>query len=244
VTDKPLTEQDATTVCCAASRGGQGEHDPAPSDPAPATPAGTAGMVLLPGAEFLMGTDDAEGYPSDGEGPVRRVCLSPFWIDTVDVSNARFAEFVQAAGYLTEAEWEYTAGGELEQRMFPRGDELTPGGEHRMNVWQGRFPASNTLEDDYYGTAPVDAFPPNGYGLYNVTGNVWEWCADWFSAEHHLSGLRTNPHGPRSGTHRVMRGGSYLCHASYCYRYRVAARSANTPDSSTGNLGFRCVRDA
>jgi sulfatase modifying factor 1 len=144
----------------------------------------------------------------------------------------------------TEGEWEYAARGGLEQQRYPWGDELTPGDEHRMNVWQGRFPSLNTLEDGYLGTAPVSAFPPNGYGLYNMTGNVWEWCADWFHATFHVNGPRRNPKGPRSGTHRVMRGGSYLCHASYCYRYRVAARSANTPDSSTGNLGFRCVRDA
>jgi formylglycine-generating enzyme required for sulfatase activity len=99
------------------------------------------------------------------------------------------------------------------------------------NIWQGRFPVTNTGEDGYRGTAPVHAFPPNGYGLHNMAGNVWEWCADWWGA-------------PTVGSARVMRGGSYLCHASYCNRYRVAARSSNTPDSSGGNLGFRCVRDS
>ena len=112
-----------------------------------------------------------------------------------------------------------------------------------MNVWQGIFPTRNTAEDGYLGTCPVDAFPPNGHGLYNLTGNVWEWCADWFDPTFHVNGPRRNPKGPRNGTHRVMRGDSYLCHASYCDRYRVAARSSNTPDRATGNLGFRCARD-
>ncbi len=128
----------------------------------------------------------------------------------------------------TEAEWEYAARGGLEGKPFPWGDELEPAGEHRMNVWQGTFPNENTLADGYYGTCPVDAFEPNGYGLKNTTGNVWEWCADRFS--------------PDVQTHNTTRGGSYLCHASYCRRYRVSARSALTPDSSTGNTGFRCAR--
>ena len=144
----------------------------------------------------------------------------------------------------TEAEWEYAARGGLEGKVFPWGDELEPGGEHRMNVWQGDFPRENTLEDAYYGTCPVDAFSPNGYGLHNTTGNVWEWCSDWFSRDFHTRDRRTNPHGPRRGTHRSTRGGSYLCHHSYCRRYRVAARSSLEPESTTGNTGFRCVRDA
>jgi formylglycine-generating enzyme len=141
----------------------------------------------------------------------------------------------------SEAEWEYAARGGLEGRVFPWGDELEPDGEHRMNVWQGHFPAHNTLDDGFLGTAPVDAYAPNGFGLHNMTGNVWEWCADWFSRDSHARDGRDNPQGPRAGTHRVARGGSYLCHASYCRRYRVAARNALTPDSSTGNIGFRCA---
>jgi len=285
--------------------------------------ASVAGMVRLPGGEFLMGTDDAEGFPEDGEGPVRKVWVDAFWMDVAPVTNEEFARFVGETGYVTEAEvfgwsfvfgghipeerfgelvedrvagapwwckvagamwsrpegpgsdvagrgdhpvvhvswndatayckwagkrlpteaeWEYAARGGLEQRLYPWGDELTPGGEHRCNIWQGVFPYEDTGEDGYRGTCPVWAFVANGFGLVSVAGNAWEWCADWFGVEHAVGVVR-NPAGPESGTARVMRGGSFLCHASYCNRYRVAARSGNTADSSTGNLGFRCARD-
>ncbi len=143
----------------------------------------------------------------------------------------------------TEAEWEYAARGGLDGRDFPWGDDLEPEDQHRMNVFQGTFPASNSAADGFAGTAPVDAYEPNGFGLYNTTGNVWEWCADWFDPQYYRASPRRDPKGPRAGTSRVMRGGSYLCHESYCRRYRVSARSANTPDSSTGNLGFRVAAD-
>ncbi len=142
----------------------------------------------------------------------------------------------------TEAEWEFAARGGLVQHRFPWGDRLRPDGVHAMNVFQGHFPEHDTGEDGFAGTAPVGSFPPNGYGLYDVTGNVWEWTADWFDPGYYRVSPRTDPPGPPAGTHRVMRGGSYLCHASYCNRYRVDARSANTPDSSTGNIGFRVAR--
>lgn len=293
--------------CCAPTRGPGPAA--APADPVVRSDGGndTGELVTLPGGTFLMGTDDTDGFPEDREGPVRQVTVEPFAIDAYCVSNARFAAFIAATGYRTDAErfgwsyvfakflpgqirkvsrrpaqaswwcgvagaawqhpegpgsdldgrrdhpvvhvswrdaaaycawagrrlpteteWEYAARGGLVQARYPWGDELTPGGKHHCNIWQGRFPVHDTAEDGHSGTAPVDTYPPNGYGLYNMAGNVWEWCTDWFDLTH---------------ANRAMRGGSYLCHHSYCNRYRVAARTANSPDSSTGNLGFRTVAD-
>ena len=143
----------------------------------------------------------------------------------------------------TEAEWEYAARGGLAGCRYPWGHDLEPEGRHRMNVWQGTFPSHNTEADGYFGPAPARSFRANGYGLYNITGNVWEWCWDWFAPDYYRRSPAANPVGPETGDRRVMRGGSYLCHASYCNRYRTDARSSNTPDSATTNLGFRCVRD-
>jgi formylglycine-generating enzyme len=280
-------------------------------------------LIPLPGGEFLMGTEDKDGFISDGEGPIRNVYVKPFAVDRYTVSNQQFREFVDETGYkteaeqfgwsfvfhlfvsdtterdclgsppqtpwwlaikgaswrypegldstiedkmnhpvvhvswndaiayckwsgkrlLTEAEWEYAARGGLVQKKYPWGNKLTFNKQHLCNIWQGEFPVKNTGKDGYLSTAPVDAYQPNGFGLYNVAGNVWEWCADWFSNVHPNEPIIQNPSGPTYGDHRVMRGGSYLCHQSYCNRYRVAARTKNTPDSSTGNMGFRCAVD-
>jgi formylglycine-generating enzyme required for sulfatase activity len=283
-------------------------------------------MALIPAGVFRLGCDRREGHAGDGEGPSRLVHVDAFEIDATAVSNARFAGFVAATGYMTdaeragwsfvfagllpddfketrgvaaapwwrqvfgtdwrhpegpqssligrdampvvhvshadalafcawagkrlptEAEWEKAARGGIDGARYPWGEEETPGGACRCNVWQGRFPDRNDLSDGYYGLAPVDAFEANGYGLHNMAGNAWEWCADWFVARRFAGvaadAVIANPRGPVEGDLRAMRGGSYLCHPSYCWRYRCAARSAAGPDSTTGHIGFRCARDA
>ncbi|GAA3326287.1 formylglycine-generating enzyme required for sulfatase activity [Paeniglutamicibacter sulfureus] len=142
----------------------------------------------------------------------------------------------------TEAQWEYAARGGLESRRYPWGDELHgPDGEHLCNIWQGEFPTHNTLGDGFQGTAPVKSFPPNGFGLHEVSGNVWEWCADWFLPKYYRNSPDADPAGPSIGRGRVMRGGSFLCHDSYCNRYRLSARTSNSADSASSNTGFRTV---
>jgi formylglycine-generating enzyme len=199
----------------------------------------TRGVATAPWWRQVEGADwgRPEGRGSELEARLDHPVVHVSWNDA-----QAYCEWA-GARLPSEAEWEYAARGGLEGMVFPWGDELEPGGEHRMNVWQGEFPSHNTRADGFLGTCPVDAFAPNGYGLHNVTGNVWEWCADWFSRDFHTRDKRTNPRGPIRGTRRSTRGGSYLCHDSYCRRYRVAARNSMEPDSSTGNTGLRCVRD-
>lgn len=142
----------------------------------------------------------------------------------------------------SEAEWEYASRGGIQAARYPWGNDLmAPDGSWRVNIFQGRFPRVNTGEDGWLTTAPVRSFEPNGFGLWQMVGNVWEWCSDWFDSGYYHGAPRHNPTGPASGEARLLRGGSYLCHASYCNRYRNSARSSNTPDSTMGNAGFRTV---
>lgn len=316
-----------TNHCCAASRNSTGQTVKTPDNSKKIVTSAektlkVVSMARIPGGSFWMGTNSNEGFAADGEGPERQVRLDPFEMAPCAVTNAQYKAFVDATGYLTEAErfgwsfvfhllvseeikqtvdqvprdvpwwyvvegacwyapegpgshvenrmnhpaihiswndadaycrwagvrlpteaeWEFAARGGLERREYPWGDLLKVNSEHRCNIWQGKFPNHNSALDGYIGTAPADAFLPNGYGLYNMSGNVWEWCSDWFSPDYHQVTSTRNPHYTRSTGRRSMRGGSYLCHRSYCNRYRVAARSSNTPDSSTGNCGFRVVR--
>ena len=183
----------------------------------------TRGIANAPWWRQVFGTDwrHPEGPATSAEGRDDHPVVHVSWNDA-----KAFAAW-SGTRLPHEAEWEMAARGGLEQARFPWGDEMEPGGGHAMNVWQGTFPSQNSGDDGWLGTAPVTEYEPNGHGMMNMSGNVWEWCADRFDRQT-----------------RAIRGGSYLCHASYCNRYRVAARSFNTPDSSTGNMGFRVARDA
>ncbi|MFC7493547.1 MULTISPECIES: formylglycine-generating enzyme family protein [unclassified Nocardioides] len=328
--DAPPHDGGLVGSCCAPTAA-RADMEAVP--PVPLGERSTRGQVRVPGGLFWMGDSHGDGYAADGEQPAHRVRLAPYLIDTKAVTNAQFASFVKATGYVTdaerdgvsavfhlavdaapadilrraagvpwwlavrgadwrhpagprstigdlqnhpvvhvswrdaraycrwagkrlptEAEWEHAARGGLDRARYPWGDQLAPDGRWRCNIWQGEFPRRNTLDDGYLTTAPVTAFRPNGYGLHNMVGNVWEWCRDAFRATEYadrvaadpvVDPVATEPAGvDESQVPRVMRGGSYLCHDSYCNRYRVAARSSNTAESSSGNIGFRCANDA
>jgi formylglycine-generating enzyme required for sulfatase activity len=155
----------------------------------------------------------------------------------------------------TEAEFEYAARGGLDRKKFSWGDDFRPGGKWQANIWQGQFPFHNSQDDGFVRTAPVKSFPPNRYGLYDITGNVWEWCSDWYRADYytnfHSGKIAGNPKGPLDSSDpnepgvlkRVQRGGSFLCTDQYCARYLVGARGKGEPSSGCSNVGFRCAED-
>lgn len=296
----------------------------------------TAGMVWIPPGEAVLGSQNG-----DRDAPLHRVRLAGFWLERTEVTNARFAAFVQATGYVTdaekkptseevpgvpedqlvagslvftpppdavdlrefwtwwtfvpgaswrhpdgpgsepagpthpvvhvswrdavayakwagkrlptEAEWEYAARGGLDQKRYVWGDE--PRGKvPAANIWQGTFPRENTGLDGYLKTCPVTAFPPNGFGLHGMSGNVWEWCADWYHPAGYGDGkaIAENPPGPDQSfdpqepgkKKRVMRGGSFLCSDAYCSGYLPGTRMKSTPDTSLCHTGFRCALTA
>lgn len=205
----------------------------APADDVVGPFGGTPWWLGVRGADWRHPGGSQSDIDRDGLG--RHPVVHVSWTDAVaycDWTRRRLP---------SEAEWEYAARGGLDGAVYPWGDDDVDAGGWRANIWQGRFPSDNTAEDGYPTTAPADAFAPNGYGLHQVVGNVWEWCADWFSETAYRRSYPNAPFGPSTGTRRVLRGGSYLCHDSYCNRYRNSARSHNTPDSSMGNAGFRTV---
>ena len=313
------------------------ETTPAPG-PAP------EGMVWVPGGTYWMGCDDC-GMPDTG--PVHLVTVDGFWMDRTEVTNAQFAAFVKATGYVTiaerkpdakdypgappealvagsavfiapasvtsldnpmawwkyvpganwrhpegpgstiagredhpavhvawddaveylkwakkelptEAQYQFAARGGLDRQRYAWGNELRPVavGRTPANIWQGKFPLNDTREDGYSGTSPVSAFAPNGFGLYDMGGNVWQWCADWYRPDAYARAATdaaiSNPRGPSDSydpdepsiPKRVQRGGSFLCSDQYCSRYLVGSRGKGAQDSGGSNVGFRGIRPA
>lgn len=288
------------------------------------TPANDAPMlqdaVSIPGGAAMVGTQNV-GIPDDGEGPLQRVKLRPFRIGATAVTNAQFDAFVQATGYVTEAErigwsfvfwaqvpprigdtqavaatqwwrrvdganwrdihgpgtqeqawlpdhpvvqvswhdarayatwvggrlpseaeWEHAARGGLDDVPFPWGTtEPTDTAPFSCNIWQGRFPEENTGADGYVTTAPAQSFDPNAFGLFNMVGNVWEWTSDTYKIKSLKKNVRLRLQQMKG--YRLSKGGSFLCHRSYCYRYRIAARSGTSPDSAATHQGFRIAWD-
>lgn len=306
--------------CCSLPKQAANASRPAPKVVARVDHSLQAAAVQIAIGTALVGTSHPQ-IPHDGEGPLREVKLAPFQIAKTTVTNAQFARFIEATGYVTdaeqigwsfvfwqqvprnvgetqavanvqwwrrvdganwrdingpgtmaeachpdhpvvqvswrdanafaawaggrlptEAEWEHAARGGLGDVRFPWGDtEPDDLGTFPCNIWQGPFPESNLCLDGYATTAPAKSFEPNGYGLYNMVGNVWEWAGDAYR----IKSLRKDVAARLAAMkgYRLSKGGSFLCHRSYCYRYRIAARSGNSPDSATTHMGFRVVWD-
>lgn len=201
--------------------------------------------TYVPGADWR--------HPQGPDSSIRKMPDHP----VVHVAWEDVQAYAQWSGKVvpTEAEWEFAARGGLHGAEFAWGTELTPGGQWMANTWQGEFPIENTGQDGYEGTSPVGSFPPNGYGLYDMIGNVWEWTGDWYQAHGEMTHACCTLSNPRGGDReksrdpndpigvprKAMKGGSHLCAPNYCRRYRPAARMSQPIDTSTSHLGFRLI---
>lgn len=198
--------------------------------------------------EYVAGANwrHPEGPASDIRGREKHPVVHICWFDAM--AYAQWSD----KRLPTEAEWEYASRGGRDREPYVWGKEQTPQGKWNANIWQGRFPNENSLADGFRGTAPVATFEPNGYGLYDMAGNVWEWCQDWYLPDYYANSPLQNPPGPTTSfdpnepgvMKRLQRGGSYLCSDLYCMGYRPSARMKASPDTGLSHTGFRCVRNA
>ncbi len=194
---------------------------------------------FVEGANWKHPQGPSSGISGKDDYPVAQIS----WLDAV--------EYCKWSGKRlpTEAEWEYAARGGIKHAVYPWGDETLGTGKQKCNSWNGNFPSQNSLKDGYERSSPVRSYAPNGFGLYDMAGNVWEWCGDWYDADYYKvcveKNIFKNIYGPNASPSRekVIRGGSFLCNDSYCSGFRVSARMKTSPETGLEHTGFRCVKD-